>query len=157
MYSSYMSKRQIQSRQYHWCVISGFCHGANDTCALLQFYALKNGSFLLMFQDNLSNPSLRLKQSSSICLGLLDPCADRLSWNVENYHSTLCKPQKSTDLSINGAEMLPLPRNTGSYINESKNEYCFLYVWKKQAAHNNWTMMMMIICNGLETLWSRWT
>jgi len=55
------------------CMMSGFCHDVNEIHTLSEFYAVQNGSFLPMFQDNLSGPSSRLKQSKkSILPGLLD-------------------------------------------------------------------------------------
>jgi hypothetical protein len=55
------------------CMMSGFRYDVNEICNLSGFYAVQNGSFLQTFQDNLSGPSSRLKQSKkSILLGLLD-------------------------------------------------------------------------------------
>ena len=55
------------------CMMSGFRHDVNEIHTFSRFYAVQNGSFLLTFQDNLSDPSSRLKQSKkSNLLGLLD-------------------------------------------------------------------------------------
>jgi len=34
-------------------VISGFCHEADENCAVLGYYAVSSGNFLLMFWNNL--------------------------------------------------------------------------------------------------------
>jgi hypothetical protein len=39
------------------CMISGFRCILDENCALLGYYAVSSGNFLLMFQDNLSVPS----------------------------------------------------------------------------------------------------
>jgi hypothetical protein len=55
------------------CVISGFCRGADENCALLSYYAGSGDNFLLTFRDNL-------------------PVA---GWDKILDHHTLCKVQKS--------------------------------------------------------------
>jgi hypothetical protein len=44
-------------------MISGFCHGVNEICALYGFYAVKNVILLLTFPD-LSVPPSQAKQST---------------------------------------------------------------------------------------------
>jgi hypothetical protein len=41
-------------------MISGFHHSVNEVCILLGIYTAQNGSFLPMFQENLSLPPSRL-------------------------------------------------------------------------------------------------
>jgi hypothetical protein len=60
---------------------SGFCHSLNEICDLLGFYAPENISFLPTFQDNLSGPSSRVKQSKKKYLTLEDETY-KLSRNV---------------------------------------------------------------------------
>jgi len=76
-------------------MISGFRHGANDIYILLQFYAVKNGSFLMTFRDNPSVPSTRLKQSSRIRLGMLDP------WRWERQVVPIRREQTTTQRCVN--------------------------------------------------------
>jgi len=51
-------------------VDSGFCHRVNEICALREFYAEYNDSFLQTIRHNISVPSSRVTHSR---LGLLDP------------------------------------------------------------------------------------
>jgi hypothetical protein len=43
------------------CVISGFHHEVDKNCALLGYYSVSSGNFLLMLQDNLLIPSSGVK------------------------------------------------------------------------------------------------
>jgi hypothetical protein len=44
-------------------IILGFCHDADEICALLGYYASSNGNPLPTVQDNVSVPSSRVKKS----------------------------------------------------------------------------------------------
>ena len=48
------------------CVISGFCSHVDDTCALVEYYALQSGKSSTTFRENLSAPSSRVKKSNSL-------------------------------------------------------------------------------------------
>ena len=49
-------------------MISGFRCEVDVNCALLGYHTVSSGNFLLMFQDNLSVPSSRVKRK----VGLID-------------------------------------------------------------------------------------
>ena len=59
-------------------MISGYRCEVDENCALLGYYAVSNGKFILTFRDNLSVPSPGVKKK------ILNPedGTDRLSRNV---------------------------------------------------------------------------
>jgi len=63
---------------------SGFYHKTDENCTLLGYYAASSANLLLMFQDNLSVPSLGVKNPKDkmgpIC------CPETM---VRNYHYML--------------------------------------------------------------------
>jgi hypothetical protein len=62
-------------------VISGFHHDVGEICTLLGYYMALNGNPLLMFGENVSVPSSRVKKSKKDFLALEDR-TDTLSRNV---------------------------------------------------------------------------
>jgi hypothetical protein len=65
--------KHANKRQNLLCVVSGFRREADENFALVGYYAVNSGNFLLTFQDNLSAPSSGGQDG-----------ADRLSQNVGN-------------------------------------------------------------------------
>jgi hypothetical protein len=66
----------------HWAT-SGFRRDADDTCALLGYYAASSSNPLPTFRDNLSVPSSRVKKSNEKKdVLILEDGTDRLSRNV---------------------------------------------------------------------------
>jgi hypothetical protein len=80
-------------------VISDFCCGANEICAVLVFYERSNGNFIPTFQDNLSAQSSKAKLSKKTALpskaGQIS-CPDT---SIKNCHLKLRKIQKRAQIS----------------------------------------------------------
>ena len=84
-------------------MISRFRRGVNEICAFMEFYAAQSGSLLPTFQDTLSVPSSRVKQSKKNDCLIFEDDPDRLSRNVGKNSILRCvKFQKSSDLSMYG-------------------------------------------------------
>jgi hypothetical protein len=47
-------------------MIPGFCHEVDENCTLLGYYAESSGNFLLTFWDNLSVPTLGVKNPKDL-------------------------------------------------------------------------------------------
>jgi hypothetical protein len=65
-------------------VTSGFCHTVDENCSLLGYYEVGNGDLLPMIQDNLSVPSLGVK-NPKVKMGPIG-CPEMLQ---RNYHYML--------------------------------------------------------------------
>jgi hypothetical protein len=64
-------------------VISGFGRDVDEICALLGYYAAKNGNPLPTFRDNLSVPFSRVRKFKNNNFLDLEDWADTLSRNVD--------------------------------------------------------------------------
>jgi len=53
----------VETGNSHIFIISGFRREVDEICALLGYYAAHGGNSLPTFQDNLSAPSTRVKNS----------------------------------------------------------------------------------------------
>ena len=71
-------------------VISGFRRDVHDICALLGYYTASCGNPLPKFQDNVSVPSSRIKNSYSSLFGRTRDATDRSPWQG-NFFVVICK------------------------------------------------------------------
>jgi hypothetical protein len=60
----YWADKKASKLHQNLSVISDFRHDVDEMCTLLAYYAASNGKYLLMFQDNISVPSSRVKMST---------------------------------------------------------------------------------------------
>jgi len=64
----YSSNFQKPVKKVQVYMISGSRHEVYENCALLGYYAVSSGNFLLMFRDNLSVPTSGVKNSKDSLL-----------------------------------------------------------------------------------------
>jgi hypothetical protein len=94
-------------------MISGCCHDADDICALVGYYAARNGNLLPTFRDNVSVPSSRVKKSKKPSWLLKMGPIGCPETSVQSYHSTL----------RNIAEECRSPQ---FFLSSLMNSFCFL-------------------------------
>jgi hypothetical protein len=78
-------------------VTSGFCHTVDENCTIVGYYAVRSGKLLAMLRDNLSVPSLGIK-NPKVKMGPIG-CPKMLE---RNYHYMLhsSKEEHSSELLL---------------------------------------------------------